>query len=189
MKLVLTLLSLLPWQSAAYADAEAGGKKAEVCAVCHGLNGNSVAPNFPNLAGQTARYIYLQLKDFKERKRINPIMSEIAAKLTKQDMFDLADWYASQKPDNHNSRKTDANLSNGEKLVDAALCTMCHLEGFSGQNEVPRVAGQHYEYIIKQLKDFKYKIRTNDLGSMSAVVETIADEELEDIAAYVSNLH
>jgi cytochrome c553 len=189
MKLILALLSMFLLQSTAQADAEAGKQKAEVCAACHGLDGNSIAPNFPNLAGQTARYIYLQLKDFQKGKRNDPMMSPMAANLTKQDMFDLADWYASQKFNGQNSKKTDANLSNGKKLADAALCTMCHLGGFSGQNEVPRVAGQHYEYIIKQLKDFKYKNRTNDFGNMSAVVKTIEDKDLEDIAAYVSTLH
>lgn len=92
-------------QSTAQADAEAGKQKAEVCAACHGLDGNSIAPNFPNLAGQTARYIYLQLKDFQKGKRSDPMMSPMAANLTKQDMFDLADWYASQKFNGQNSKK------------------------------------------------------------------------------------
>ncbi len=113
-------------------------------------------------------------------------MSPMAANLSKQDMNDLADWYASQTYNGQNSKKIDADLGKGKKLADAALCTMCHAGGFTGQNEIPRLAGQHYEYLIKQLKDFKVKHRTNDAGNMTAVVRTIPDEDLEDIAAYIS---
>ena len=63
------------------------------------------------------------------------------------------------------ARKVDA----GKKMSDEALCTMCHLGGFAGQNEIPRVAGQHYDYIVKQLTDFKAKRRTNDAGNMTSV--------------------
>ncbi|MCQ8780523.1 cytochrome c, partial [Escherichia coli] len=67
------------------------------CAACHGADGNSPAPTFPILAGQTQRYLYLQLKDYKEGRRKNPLMSPMAANLSKQDMQDLAAWFASQK--------------------------------------------------------------------------------------------
>jgi cytochrome c553 len=66
---------------------------------------------------------------------------------------------------------------------------MCHLGGFSGQNEIPRNAGQHYEYMVKQLKDFKVKNRTNDAGNMTAVMRTISDEDIEALAAYVASLN
>jgi cytochrome c553 len=66
---------------------------------------------------------------------------------------------------------------------------MCHLGGFSGQNEVPRVAGQHYEYAYKQLLDFKHKRRTNDAGNMTAVVRTLSDEDLEAAAVYAASMN
>jgi cytochrome c553 len=180
------LVALLYLPLTVLADAEAGREKAQVCAACHGIDGNSIAPQYPNLSGQTARYIYLQLKDFKRGRRNNPLMSPMALNLSKQDMNDLADWYASQTYNGQNSKNIDADLGKGKKLADAALCTMCHAGGFTGQNEMPRLAGQHYEYLIKQLKDFKVKHRTNDAGNMTAVVRTIPDEDLEDIAAYIS---
>ncbi len=65
---------------------------------------------------------------------------------------------------------------------------MCHVGGFSGQNENPRAAGQHYEYTLKQLMDFKTKTLTNDAGNMTAVVKTISDEDLRTIVAYLSTL-
>ena len=77
-------------------DVEAGRKKAEACVACHGPNGNSAIPQFPILAGQTSRYIYLQLRDFKEGRRTEPQMAPMAKDLSREDMFDLAAYFAAQ---------------------------------------------------------------------------------------------
>jgi cytochrome c553 len=68
------------------------------------------------------------------------------------------------------------------------LCTMCHLGSFKGQNEVPRVAGQNYSYIVKQLMAFKNKERTNDAGTMTAYMSGVTKEQMEAVASYVANL-
>lgn len=173
----------------ARAGAEEGKAiAAEVCGACHGADGNSPAPIFPNLAGQTQRYIYLQLKDYKEGRRKHELMSPQAANLTKQQMNDLGYWFASQKAKSTGFKADSAKVVEGKKVADNALCPMCHLGGFSGQNEVPRVAGQHYDYILKQLMDFKYKRRTNDAGNMQSVVRTLSDEDLERLANYAASL-
>ena len=83
-------------QAPAAQDIEAGRAKAQVCAACHGADGNSSAGNFPNLAGQNWRYIYIQLKDFKEGRRNDPVMSPMAAALSREDMIDVANFYAAQ---------------------------------------------------------------------------------------------
>jgi len=181
---VIALVSV----NASAQDAEAGRKKAEVCAACHGIDGNSTVPQNPILAGQTARYIYMQLRDFKRGRREDPMMSPMAANLSKEDMLDLAAWYSKQKFNGQNSRGDPALIGRGKAVADAALCTICHLGGFSGQNEIPRAAGQHYEYTLKQLLDFKERRRTNDAGNMTAVVRTISDEDLQAVAAYLSTL-
>jgi cytochrome c553 len=191
MQKLLTLLALcllLPLGALAQ-DAKAGKEKSLVCSVCHGADGNSTIPQNPILAGQTARYIYLQLRDFKEGRRKNPFMTGIAANLSKKDMFDLAAYYAAQKNSGQNSRGDTSKVEHGKAVADAALCTMCHLGGFSGQNEIPKAGGQHYEYVLKQLQDFKAKRRTNDAGNMTAVLRTIPDDDLEALAAYVASLN
>ncbi|MGQ0579816.1 MAG: c-type cytochrome [Betaproteobacteria bacterium] len=188
MKLLLALLSLLP-SSAMAQDAVAGKEKAVVCGTCHGEGGYSTIPQNPILAGQNSRYIYLQLKDFKEGRRKDPQMSPMAATLSKKDMFDIAAYFAAQKTTNQNSRGDASKANRGKQVADAALCTMCHLGGFSGQNEIPRTAGQHYEYVLKQLKDFKAQTRSNDAGNMTAVLRTITDEDLEALAAYIASLN
>src|SRR5258706_12837930 len=91
-------LFLLVLFHAAHADPAAGKRKAAPCAACHGADGNSASGQFPVLAGQTARYLYLQLKDFKEGRRSEPAMAPFVAKLSSKDMLDLAEYFAAQKP-------------------------------------------------------------------------------------------
>jgi cytochrome c553 len=179
---------LLP--AAAHAqDVAAGGRKAEACAACHGAGGNPSAPPFPMLAGQTARYLYLQLRDFKEGRRADPQMSPMAAPLSREDMLDLAAYFAAQKPRLGVFTPDAARAARGKAKADETLCTMCHLGGFIGQNEIPRVAGQRYDYIAKQLRDFKSRRRTNDAGNMTSVARTLSDSDIEDLASYVAGLY
>jgi cytochrome c553 len=185
---VAAFLFYLVLLHAAQADPAAGKGKAEPCAACHGADGNSASGQFPILAGQTARYLYLELKDFKEGRRSEPAMEPFVAKLSREDMLDLADYFAEQKPKPIAFRPDAARLARGRKKADEVLCTMCHLGGMKGQNEIPRVAGQHPEYVIKQLKAFKARTRTNDAGSMTSVAQTISEQDIEDLAHYIASL-
>jgi cytochrome c553 len=170
-------------------DAEAGRKKAEACFGCHGPNGNSSLPQFPILAGQTARYIYLQLKDFKENRRKEPQMEPFIQDLSREDMFDLAAFFAAQRLRPTPFKPDPVKAARGLKKSQEVLCTMCHLGGFMGQNEIPRVAGQHYEYVVKQLRDFKTLTRTNDAGNMTAVAKTLSDQDIDDLGHYLAGLY
>ena len=166
-----------------------GFEKAAVCAACHGVDGNSTSAQYPKLAGQTARYIYIQLKDFKEGRRKNPLMSPMAAGLSKEDMWAIGAYFESQKQAPSTYKVEGAKVAEGKKIADDALCTMCHLGGFSGQNEVPRVAGQHYEYIVKQLMDFRARNRTNDAGNMTSMTRGLTDDQIDKLAQYITNLN
>jgi cytochrome c553 len=188
MLVLATMLAVIP--AGAFAqDAVAGKEKAIVCEACHGVDGNSTIPQIPNLAGQNARYIYLQLRDFNKKRRQDPMMSPMAANLSAKDMLDLAAYFSMQKQNRQNSRGDAARIDEGRKIADAALCPMCHLGGFSGQNEIPRVAGQHFNYIKKQLLAFKNRERTNDAGSMTAYMSNVTDEQIEALAAYIASLN
>jgi cytochrome c553 len=172
----------------ARADPEAGKRKAESCVACHGPMGNSNNPLYPILAGQTARYIYLQLKDFQEGRRIDPMMTPMAAPLSRKNMLDLADYFAAQKPIPSQFKADGQKVEAGRKKAEELLCTMCHLGGFTGQNEIPRVAGQQYGYIVKQLEDFRSRKRTNDAGSMTSVARGLSDADIQNLANYITNL-
>ena len=161
---------------------------AQPCFACHGPDGNSANPRYPVLAGQGWRYIYLQLRDFKEGRRSNPEMSPMAANLTRDQMIALGNFFAAQQTKPIAFTADPAKVAAGKKVADAVLCTMCHLGGFKGQNEIPKVAGQWPQYIQKQLEDFRAKRRTNDAGNMTSVARNLSDQDIQDLAQYIANL-
>ena len=183
------VMTLLAAPATSRAQAPAVPPKAAQCAACHGPDGNSTSGAFPILAGQTFRYIYTELKDFQAKRRTDPVMSPQAEGLTQDEIMALAQYFAAQKPTPTGFRPDPARAAKGEKIATAALCTMCHLGGFAGQNEIPRVAGQQYDYIVKQLRDFKAKKRTNDGGNMTSVTSTMSDDDIVDVANYVAGLY
>ena len=174
--------------TAASAQTAVVPAKAEVCAGCHGPGGASTQAAFPILAGQTARYIYLQLRDYQENRRTDPVMTPMVAGLTRDEMRELGEYFSKQKPPVQKFAVDDEKVRLGKAKSDETLCTMCHLGGFLGQNEIPRVAGQHYDYIVKQLADFKARKRTNDAGSMTSVANTLSDKDIESLAHYLVGL-
>lgn len=178
---------LLPAPATAQ-DIETGRAKAQACAACHGVDGNSLAGMFPNLAGQNWRYIYLQLKDFKEGRRSNELMTPMAQPLSRQDMIDIGNYFAAQTAKPSTFKADEAKIKLGKAKADETLCAMCHLGGFAGQNEIPKVAGQQYDYIIKQLRDFKARTRTNDAGNMTSVSQTLSEADMENLAHYITSL-
>ncbi|HEX6136715.1 MAG TPA: c-type cytochrome [Casimicrobiaceae bacterium] len=161
----------------------------QVCVTCHGPNGNSTNPTHPTLAGQNARYLYLQLKDFKEGRRQDPQMSPMAAPLGRDDMLALADYFSKQKQAPGGFNADAAKVAAGRKKSEEVLCPMCHRGDFVGQNEIPRVAGQQYAYVKKQLSDFKARRRTNDAGNMTSVAGTLSGDDIENLAQYIANLY
>jgi cytochrome c553 len=169
-------------------SVDAGRTKAAACAACHGANGNSTDPQFPILAGQTARYLYLQLRDFKEGRRDPGVMKPFVENLGREDMLDLSAYFAAQ-PLRAGAFKVDpAKAERGLRKSQETLCTMCHLGGFKGQNEIPRVAGQHHAYVVKQLQDFKAARRTNDAGNMASVSKTLSEQDMDDLGHYLAGL-
>jgi len=170
-------------------DEAALRKLAEPCFACHGPDGNSANPAYPVLAGQSWRYIYIELKDFKEGRRSDPVMSPMAAPLTREDMMALGNFFAAQKPRSLDFKADPARVAAGRKVSEAVLCTMCHLGEFRGQNEIPRVAGQWPQYTMKQLADFKARRRTNDAGNMTSVAATLSEDDIVNLAHYIANLN
>jgi len=186
----LALLATGLWMAASVLaqDIEAGKAKAQVCAACHGADGNAVAPIYPNLAGQTWRYLYVQLKDFKEGRRSNEFMTPMAAALSREDMINIANYFAAQPVKANPFEPDEAKVKLGKAKADETLCSMCHQGGFSGQNEIPRVAGQQYDYVITQLRNFKARTRTNDAGNMTSVAQTLSETDMENLAHYITSL-
>jgi cytochrome c553 len=170
------------------AMAQTAPAKAAVCVACHGPQGNPVLPGIPALAGQTSRYLYLQLRDFQEGRRSNEQMSPMAKDLTRDEMRELGAYFSAQKNQPLPFQPDAAKARLGKAKADETLCTMCHLGGFAGQNEIPRLAGQPFDYLVAQLRAFKAKTRTNDAGNMTSVSSTLSEDDIVNIAHYIAGL-
>lgn len=210
--LSLGLATLAQAASMPKGDAAAGQTKAAACGACHGADGNSMAPTFPRLAGQNAKYLYKQLQDFKSARRVDASMQGMVAPLNEQDMADIAAYFSEQKT-GVGQAKPDL-VKKGEKIyrggngkTGLAACAGCHNPAGRGNDLAgfPQVGGQHADYIKAQLKAFRAAgrndlgdaviKRSNDaakageLGPMQMVAAKLSDEEIEAVASFISGLH
>lgn len=165
----------------------AGEHKHGFCASCHGIDGRSFKVNYPILAGQTAPYILHELQDFKDGRRSDPTMDAIVPQLSDEDMRDLAVFFAASAPFSSPTESDPIKAGRGKKLAESAQCASCHLGGAdAGGGGIPRIQGQHRNYMVKQLKDFKAGRRANDSGLMQQIAQTLTDADIEDLGNYFS---
>jgi cytochrome c553 len=195
--LAAAFIGLMPNLLLAEGDAAAGQAKSALCGSCHGVDGNSPLAMNPKLAGQNARYMVKQLQDFKSGARAGAIMASMVLSLSDQDMEDIAAWYSSQQPTIQGADPELIELAErlyraGNSEIAVAACSACHSPTGKGNAPAgfPSLSGQHAEYTLQQLKDFRSGVRQND-GSemMRTVVERLTDKELEALASYVSGLN
>ena len=195
--LAAAFVGLIPNLLLAQGDAAAGQAKSALCGSCHGADGNSPLAMNPKLAGQSARYMVKQLQDFKSGARAGVTMAAMVLSLSDQDMEDLAAWYSSQQPTLQGANPESIELAQrlyraGNSEIAVAACSACHSPTGKGNAPAgfPSLSGQHAEYTLQQLKDFRSGVRQNDGGEMMrTVVERLTDKELEALASYVSGLN
>lgn len=187
-------------------DASAGATKAAVCAACHGPQGVAIAPNFPNLAGQSATYLYVQLKAFHQGQRSDPIMSGQAAPLGETDMRDLASHFASLAPKPAGAAGAGTRgarlFLTGDPERGVPPCQGCHGSDALGPrvqpgrsphppwSTIPRLRGQSAMYLTKRLTDFRNGLRpgTSNTRIMEGVARTLGDADMQALATYLSSL-
>jgi len=179
-------------------DAAAGQAKTAVCGACHGPDGNSMAPNFPKLAGQGDKYLLKQLHEIKDGKRQVLEMTGLLTNLSDQDLADIAAYYSSQK--NSVGAADPALVERGQALfrggdVEKGLpsCTGCHSPDGQGNAPAgfPHLGGQHASYIEKQLTDFREGDRTNDGDAMTmrTIAAKLSNMDIKALAQYIQGLH
>jgi len=191
-----TAMASTPAPSAKGDPAKAQPIVDKVCGACHGADGNSTSPTYPNLAGQQPEYLYKQLTEFKSGARKNAIMAPNVTALSNDDMLNLAAYFSSQQPKARLAK--DATLSaEGGKLFKGGnagsgvpACASCHGPAGSGiPVQFPRLAGQHSKYVLSQLKNFRSGDRANDGGKMMQVIaRKMTDQEMKAAAEYISGL-
>lgn len=171
----------------------------QVCVNCHGVTGASVSPNFPNLAGQTEAYIVAQLNGFKSQNRQDPAGYEymwgLSHNLTEEQITGLASYYARQTLAPQPVEGDASRLPEGKALFETGhpekgvpACIACHGNEGQGNGVIPRLAGQHADYIVKQLIVFQRTEQRPEGSVMKVVAHGLTGAEIEDLAAYVQTL-
>jgi len=194
---VVALISVTSAVAADYGDpAKAQSIANQICAACHGADGNSPLPMNPSLAGQHPEYLFKQLNEFKSGNRNNAVMMGMVAGLSAEDMRNLSAYYAAQKLREAAAKDKDL-VAHGRKLfrggnlaTGVAACAGCHSPNGAGiPSQYPRLAGQHPEYVVTQLKAFRAGERANDTNNMMrAVAARLTDKEIAAVAEYLSGL-
>jgi cytochrome c553 len=177
-----------------HGDIDKGKELAKSCVGCHGEQGISVMPKTPSLAGQLATYTFKQLRDYAKDQRSNPIMSATAQGLSEQDSADLAMWFSSLKLATSSGGQTSAKAEkmaeegDGKRIIPP--CFTCH--GASGQGEkmdIPALAGQKADYLVKTLLEYKTGERHNDVYSrMRLIAQQLSESEIKDLAQYYQQM-
>lgn len=184
-------------------DIENGKNKSEVCATCHGSDGNSFVPIWPKISGQNSTYMYKQLNSFKlEGKdgRSNSIMYSIVKDLSDKDLSDISMYYATGNGFSVNNSLEDevSDINNGRTLYiygdstkSIPSCAACH--GFSGEGNslagFPRLKNQHFEYTVQQLQNYKDCTRSNDYNMiMRDITSKLSDKQVLEVAKYIAFL-
>jgi cytochrome c553 len=176
--------ALLP----AAARADDIEEKAAVCAGCHGEKGIPTDKNMPIIWGQQEGYLYLQLRDFKKGARQNEIMSQIVSSLERDDMRDLAAYFAAKPWPNLGQPSASSDDTRAALTANSSVgCTGCHLDKFQGTGSVPRLAGQNHDYLTKTLNDFRSGARANNPG-MTSLAKATPEPDLKALENYLAGL-
>ena len=182
--------------------AKAQQTATQICAACHGPDGNSATPANPNLAGQHADYITLQLAHFKAGIRVNAIMQGMVANLSDDDMRALGVYFSQQRPKGLTAkdpalvRVAQKIYRGGDQVTGLPACAACHSPTGAGiPKNYPRVAGQYADYTYAQLKAFKSGDRGADKAGkdangriMGAIAEKMSDDQMKAVADYMAGL-
>lgn len=204
---LITLISmflLMSLSSAVFADGDPnkGREKSQVCQGCHGADGNSYGPEWPNLASQHTSYLTKQIRNFKDGVRKNETMNSMAAGLSEEDIKDIAAFFSSQSltaQGGPSNEKLDSELiktgrkiyKGGNRYSGVPACAGCHGPNAVGNGPAafPHLAGQKITYLIKTLKDFKSGARANDPNEiMRNIASKLTESEIKAVANYVSTL-
>ena len=181
-----TLQTTSPMSGIAMAD--------QVCAQCHGLTGESVSPAFPKLAGQQKEYLKLQLADFKGHARSDKIGVQYMwgfTHLTETQITELADYFSSQSPMKADADTPDARgeliFHQGLPESGVAQCSSCHGAGGQGDGRFPRLAGQHANYMSRQIKVLQRSDQRPRDTLMKQVNHSLSDADAESVAHYLAS--
>lgn len=168
--------------------AEGLDQQVQVCSACHGENGKPVDKTIPNIWGQQAGYLYIQLRDFKRGDRKSEIMQPIASAFERDDMMAIAEYFSKKPWPDLGQPRAPKEVAQRARTADGSIgCTGCHLDHFQGDSTVPRLAGQGRDYLAKTMADFRTRARGNNPGMSDLMIATSPDD-LTALAEYLAGL-
>ena len=205
MKLLRTLVIAAGLQAASVAgyaqvspEARAAADRlaATTCSTCHGTGGRSTSPTFPNLAAQTVPYLEQQLKAFRDQTRADPdvqaYMWGMASQLSDESISALAEHYAAQRPASGSEREAKLEAQ-GRTIFERGVpekgipaCATCHGDHAQGNGPFPRLAGQHPEYLLKQLLVIQNVLRLAPV--MHGVIQYLSKDQMHAVAEYLASI-
>ncbi len=204
--LTTALIGLFSGKVFAEGNADAGKKKSEPCVACHGVDGNSVNPAWPKIAGQGEKYLIDQLRLFRDKIRVNTLMNPQTSNLSEQDILDLAAYYAAQEqtggsadPDKEFEGEKFYTIGEriyrgGNPATGVPACMSCHGPDGAGNApaKFPRLDGQHAVYTAAQLRAYRSGARyqpDDNLNMMKQITSYMTDIEIDAVSEYIAGLH
>lgn len=142
----------------------------------------------PSLAGQPAWFTHWALFKFRDGRRKDPVMAPFATSLSDADMSDLSAYYAAQAPRPRAQAVDTAKAAAGRELTSGHHCTSCHKPDLTGQNQVPRLAGQDLEYLLKMLRAYRAQTAGDLEGLMTQAAQPLSDADIEHLAHFLAGL-
>jgi len=173
---------------ASISRAETIDEKAALCSACHGENGVPQQPSTPIIWGQNQGYLYLQLRDYQRGTRQNEQMSTLVSALTRDEMMELAEYFAQRPwPNLRQPSALEAVAAQAIRANTSVGCTGCHLEQYLGAGTVPRLSGQREDYLARTMTEFRARTRGNNPG-MSDLMNVTSEEQISALAKYLAGL-
>jgi cytochrome c553 len=188
-KLVAIALAFVS-AAAVPASAQSVKERLPTCLGCHGENGQSQTPDVPSLGAQQAFYVTVQLLMFREKMRVATPMNDMTKDLTDDDLKSFAEIISTilPAPQPAGGPVDAARMQRGRALVEQNRCNVCHKKDFAGQDNVPHIADQREDYLVKALRGYKDNSRHGYDASMADVIAPITDPQILDLAYYIARV-
>ncbi len=187
MRAALAAVLLLAVASPAAADAVQD--RLPACLGCHGEKGQSATAETPSLGGQQKDYVLVQLYMFREKLRTVEIMNQMAQGLSDDDLRAFSEQIAKLAPPPPVSDAADAaRIARAQALVVKNHCNSCHTPTLAGQGQVPRIADQREDYLLRTLREYKSNTRHGYDAAMAEVVAPLTDQDFADLAYYLARV-
>lgn len=179
---VLMCALALPARAATFEE------KLAPCLACHGEKGISETSEVPSLAGMPANFTLIQLFLFRQGTRKIEIMNDVARDMTDDDLRTFSDYFAKLPPPKPAGTPDPAIAARARAVIARNHCVSCHNPDFSGREQMPRLAAQREDYLLKSLRDYKAAQRPGYDATMDEVIRAVTDPDIVDLAHYLARL-